>query len=74
MIFASDKQDAMSTNLANRKPEQVAEGDSERRHEAESDKSTGNGEGDSAGQDGGDQEKQESGPSSYVCHAFNETI
>lgn len=74
VIFVSDKQDAMSTNLANRKPEQVAEGDSEMRHEAESDKSAGNAERDSTGQDGGDQEKQESGPSSYVCYPFKDII
>jgi len=53
----------MSTNLADRKPEEVAEGDTQRRHEAESDKSTGNDERDSAGQDAGDQEKQDTGPS-----------
>lgn len=57
-----DKGD-MSTNFANRKPEEIAEGDDQRRHEAESEKSTGNGEQDSAGQDSGDQEKQETGPS-----------
>jgi hypothetical protein len=53
----------MSTNFANRKLEEIAEGDDQRRHEAESEKSTGNGEQDSAGQDGGDQEKQDTGPS-----------
>lgn len=53
----------MSTNLANRKPEEVAEGDGETRHEAESVKSTGNDERSSAAQDGGDQEKQDTGPS-----------
>lgn len=50
----------MSTNLANRKPEEVAEGDDERRKEAESDKSSGD---DGAAQDGNDQEKQNNGPS-----------
>ena len=56
----------MSTNLANRKPEEVVEGDAERRNEAESDRSTGNEGRDSVGQDGGDQEKQQTGPSTYV--------
>jgi hypothetical protein len=50
----------MSTNLANRKPEEVADGDGERRNEAESDKSSGD---DAAAQDGNDQEKQNTGPS-----------
>ena len=63
----------MSTNLANRKPEEVAEGDGEKRHEAESDKSTGDEGRNSAAQDGGDQEKQQTGPSTLVCHVFIET-
>jgi len=53
----------MSTNLANRKPEEVSEGDAQTRHEAESDKSTGKDGRDSGAQDGGDQEKQDTGPS-----------
>lgn len=63
----------MSTNLANRKPEEVAEGGGDRRHEAESDKSAGNDERGSAGQDGGDQEKQDTGPSTWVCQGFIKT-
>ncbi|GAB7330791.1 hypothetical protein MBLNU13_g02337t3 [Cladosporium sp. NU13] len=53
----------MSTNRTNRKPEEIAERDGEKRQEAESDKSTANGERDSAAHDGGDQEKQQTGPS-----------
>ena len=63
----------MSTNLANRKPEEAAEGDSQNRHEVESDKSSGNWGRDSAAQDGGDQEKQQTGPSTYVCHSSMKT-
>jgi len=63
----------MSTNLANRKPEEVVEGDGEKRNEAESDKSTGDEGRDPAAQDGGDQEKQQTGPSTLVCHVFIET-
>jgi len=53
----------MSTNLANRKPEEAAEGDAQKRNEAESDKSSGDNERDTAAGNGDDQEKQNSGPS-----------
>ena len=58
-----DSKGDMSTNLADRKPEEAVEGDGQRRHEAESEKSTVDGERDSAGREGGDQEKQDTGPS-----------
>ena len=69
-----DDKGTMSTNLADRKPEEVAEGDAEKRQEAESDKSTGNDDRDAAAQDGGDQEKQSTGPSTYVCHPSIRTL
>ena len=53
----------MSTNLTNRKPEEAAEGDAQRRHEAESDKSSDDNDGDTTARDGSDQEKQNTGPS-----------
>lgn len=62
----------MSTNLANREPEEAAEGDATRRREAASDDSSDNTERDPNARDGevkdgSDQEKQNNGPATWVC-------